>query len=94
MSEEAAVMGLWVITNNYVGESYVRVYAWAHNEDEAIELARQQYRNNPGVHGERYSKYLSAELLFSSLAPAFATIPSDDGFDLECVYGFEVIENE
>ena len=68
---------LYVATNGWVGESYVRAYVWADSEAEAKTLATAAFEKaNP--------KYLSngikVEKLFSADAESFASQPSDDGF--------------
>lgn len=72
-------MNLYEITNGYLGESYVRVYVWAADEEQALSLAEHKYK----AAGYRAYAPKHVELLFSQEAEPFCTIPSDCGFFLK-----------
>ena len=65
-------MNFYEITNGAVGESYVRVYAWAMTKERALELAIESFGSN--------KKRLEVKLLFSASFTEFCTRPSDEGF--------------
>ncbi|RIK41617.1 MAG: hypothetical protein DCC55_11410 [Chloroflexi bacterium] len=73
-------MGLYEITNGYVGESYLRVYAWAESEEQALEMARQRLQVEDGYPAQ-YAENLRIELLFDAQEPPFVTDPSSTGFE-------------
>lgn len=79
-------MNLYEVTNGYIGESYVRVYAWAASEMQAEEMARaifkadEEKKHNPRPH---VWEQLHVELLFSGDADAFVTNPSDAGWETD-----------
>ena len=72
-------MNLYEITNGYVGESYVRVYVWAEDEEQAFSLAEPKFDEK----GYETSTPLSIKFLFAQDEKPFSTIPSDDGFVLQ-----------
>lgn len=79
-------MNLYEVTNGYVGNSYVRAYAWAENEEQALELAREKFRaerdsheyNGKHTYKTNYWKNLTCRFLFSDDAEPFATTPDDN----------------
>lgn len=73
-------MTLFEITNNYVGESYVRVYAWAETEAQALDMARQRFRTDHVSPG--YSRNLTIKALFNADDAPFVTSPSDTGWEI------------
>lgn len=75
-------MTLYELTNGYIGESYVRVYAWAHSAEEAITLARPKFeaRGKRERHDD-YAANLTATVLFSADDAPFATEASDEGWE-------------
>lgn len=78
-------MKLFEITNGYIGESYVRCYAWAESTEQALALAREQFRAEEegrkyGVPRTEYWERLEIVELFDSSTAPFATRPSDDGW--------------
>lgn len=73
-------MTFFEITNDYVGVTYVRVYAWAETEAQALGMARQAFRTqhlSPG-----YSWNLTIKALFNADDPPFVTSPSDTGWEI------------
>lgn len=68
---------LFEITNGAIGESYVRVYAWADSEDRALELAHEQFL----LAGKSFVN-LHAVRLFAEGMDEFCTAPSDCGWHL------------
>jgi hypothetical protein len=74
-------MNLYEITNGYVGESYVRVYVWAKDDEQAYGLAEERF----GKAGYPEEAPLSLKVLFSQDAQPFCTIPSDEGFVMEYI---------
>ena len=73
-------MTFFEITNDYVGVTYVRVYAWADTEAHALEMGRQAFRAqhlSPG-----YSRNLTIKALFNADDPPFVTSPSDTGWEI------------
>jgi len=85
-------MNLYEVTNGYTGYAYVRVYVWATNEEQALEIAQEAFRKeNERDYDERHrhkSKYwqnLECRHLFSNDAEPFVTAPSDTGWDVTAV---------
>ncbi len=74
-------MHLFEVTNGYTGESYVRVYVWAENEETALALAQQTYQLHAGQHGEKYWSTLHSTKLFSQGDGPFCTLPDDAGWE-------------
>lgn len=79
-------MNFYEITNGWTGESYVRVYVWAQDEAQAIELARESFkRKAESEYRVLESKWdtsrFHVEKLVSSDSEAFASKPSDSGFE-------------
>jgi hypothetical protein len=74
---------LWEVENGYMGESYMRCYAWAATEEEALRLAREQFQQAPQGRsdGEEYWSDLSARCLFPADAKPFVTKPSGSGWE-------------
>lgn len=73
---------LFEITNGFVGVAYVRVYAWAKDEEEALSMARKSFTNDPQSQGNpRYVNNLNAKKLFSSSDESFCTRPCSEGFE-------------
>ena len=78
-------MYLFEVTNGYTGESYVRVYVWAENEESALVLARQSNKENAGTYSEKYWSTLRCTKLFSEHDSSFCTLPDDAGWETEDV---------
>jgi hypothetical protein len=78
-------MSLYVVTNGFVGETYVRVYVWAPDEVAAVSLAREAFKKK--AEAENYDKsywsYLRCLKVFSNTDVPFCTLPSDSGFHME-----------
>lgn len=72
-------MNLYEVYNGWTGESYVRVYVWAHDENEARTLAAAAFEK----HKAGTSEYMHVTHCFSSDAAPFATVPSDSGWSME-----------
>jgi hypothetical protein len=60
---------LWECTNGFIGESYVRCYVWAPDEQTALSML-------PGP-----KEILKARKLFSADAAPFRTQWSDEGWE-------------
>ncbi len=78
-------MTLFEITNDYVGMTYVRVYAWAETEAQALDMAQQAFRTqhlSPG-----YSRNLTIKALFNADDLPFVTSPSDTGWEISTEEG-------
>lgn len=45
-------MYFYIITNKYVGNGYIRVYIIAPNDERALELARQKFKENSDSRGK------------------------------------------
>ncbi len=79
-------MNLYVVCNGWMGESYLRVYVWAVTAEQALQMAITEFEKD----GRQYNKNaaywdasnMEVKLLFSGDSAAFATKPSDSGFDL------------
>lgn len=78
-------MNLYEVTNGYYSESYVRVYVWTESEDQALNMAADNFGI---VRGKKSLEpfwmpcdNMHARLLFSENAEPFCTLPSDTGFD-------------
>lgn len=69
-------MHLYEVTNGWIGESYVRVYAWADDEVTALAMARAAYARDRPDSVER----LIITHLFSATDNSFVTDPSDSGW--------------
>lgn len=67
-------MFLWQIETTMMGESYIRAYAWAGSQEEAIQLFKEK---NP----EYADKIQTVRNLFHKDATAFCSVASDSGFD-------------
>lgn len=72
-------MKLYEATNGFVGESYVRAYVWAENEEQAKALAKEAFDNHASYRGSQ----VSLRLLFSSSVKPFCTEPSDAGWEFK-----------
>jgi len=80
-------VNLYEVMNGYIGFSYTRAYVWAEGEEQALELARDAYleqAKDPKTRGypAKYWTGLECKLLFSADAEPFATVPSDEGWEL------------
>jgi len=78
-------VNLYVVANGYMGESYVRVYVWAQDEAQAIDLARKSFERDAIIYKKsddaRWdSSRFRVRYLFTADALPFATMPSDTGF--------------
>lgn len=78
-------MQLFEITNGWMGEGYVRLYAWAESEAQAVEMAQAKLkaeaeRKTP-PYKPSYYEALQVTLLLDSASPAFVTEPSDEGWE-------------
>jgi len=71
---EAEMMSLYEIRDGYLDKAFVRVYAWAASEEQALCLAEAKYRE-----ANRSTWPLTAKRLFSQTNLPFSTIPSEDG---------------
>ena len=67
-------MRLFEILTGWMGESFVRAYAWAPNEDTARRLFDERNQN------PKY-KIKEIRLLLDSATPAFCTKASDSGWE-------------
>jgi hypothetical protein len=81
-------MRLYEVTNGYLGEAYTRLYAWAETEEQALEMAKEQLKQEATEdvpwkprHPEAYWKNLKAQYLFDANDAPFATKPSDAGWE-------------
>ena len=73
---------LYEATNGYLGESYVRCYAWADSPDEAAQLAEEAFRADAqGQPSPTYYTRIRLTQLFAADAPSFVTVPSDEGWE-------------
>ena len=73
---------LFEINTGYMGESYVRVYAWAESEAHAIELAKLA---NPQKINAKYFTEPAVTKLLSEDTECFATKLSDSSFTMEAM---------
>lgn len=78
-------MKLYEIKNGYIGESYVRCYAWAHDERHALKMALERFKdeadNDPGGgYPEDYWTSLVARELFNDNDGPFVSAVSSSGF--------------
>jgi len=77
-------LNLYEITNGYSGCAYVRCYAWAENESQALALAtevfRQQTEDRYRPYPKNYWEQLECKLLFSEDSEPFVTEPDDTGW--------------
>jgi len=86
------MLSLYEFSNGYSGQAPVRCYVWAHDDDEALALAQQTFKEQ--ARGNEYSasypdKYwqdLTWMHLFDADAEPFATVPSDTGWEVEAVH--------
>ncbi len=75
-------MYLFEITNGFFGVAYVRVYAWANDEAEALKMAELSFSNDPQGQGKpNYKNRLEVKKIFSSSDEPFCTRPSSEGFE-------------
>lgn len=56
-------MKLFRVYNGYMGFSSISVVVLAETEERAIELAREDFKKNKGIHGKGYYKDLTVEEL-------------------------------
>lgn len=72
-------MKLYEATNGYTGNSYVRCYVWANDEQEGRELAEESFKNDAGIHGESYWKEIDLLLIVDTdeHTEPFYTDPED-----------------
>lgn len=89
-------MNLYEVTNGYNGNSYIRCYAWAKDENQALELARKSFKKEAEVEptlqfpslfrfSPPYWKRLRIRLLFSQENSPFVSEPCDGGFGLQSI---------
>lgn len=80
-------MKLYEVRNGFTGESYVRVYVWAPDEQMAREMASEAFRKESDKRSSPYSESywtnLEVEELFSASRLRFVTKPSDAGWETE-----------
>jgi len=79
------MMTLYEVTNGWMGESYVRAYAWADSKEHALSLAREAYRGDC-LNAARHKSYalgLKAKPLMTPETPPFCTPVSDCGWETE-----------
>ena len=69
---------LYEIINHWMGCSYVRLYVWADDPEEAFELALEKYQEK---YPETEINRLHMVKLFDSDRESFASEPSDEGFE-------------
>lgn len=79
-------MSLYEVTNGFTGNGYVRVYAWAENEAQALEMAAAKFKAKEkgswARYGEKYWTNLTAQHLFSADSAPFCTDESDEGWEM------------
>ena len=74
-------LNLYEVRNGYIGFAQERVYVWAKDEAQAVELARESYKNERELEANYWdSSRFTIKLCFSATAAPFATKPSDSGF--------------
>lgn len=73
-------MNLYEVVDGSIGCSYVRVYAWAPNEETAIMMA-----SNKTVKGKYPFIPTSCTLLFTEDSEPFSTEPDDEGWRVDSV---------
>jgi hypothetical protein len=69
-------MRLYEVTNGYMGASYVRCLVIAENEERALELAKEQYKNKDSR--EKYWNNLYAECICEDVTKEFAGDVADE----------------
>lgn len=58
-------MTLWGVTNGWMGNGEVTCLVEAETEEEALELAKQEFKNHEGGKGENY--YIALEAMVITL---------------------------
>ena len=74
-------MNLYVVTNGWTGESYVRVYVVAATEARALELAGASFREQE--ERPRYWQNLYIDLLHTFDGSELVTAASDEGWEVK-----------
>jgi len=69
-------MKLYEATNGIEGCSYMRVYVWAENGKQAIDMANAEFKK------WKIDKVSNIKELFDSDTKPFCSKPSDEGFEL------------
>lgn len=78
------MMHFYEISNGWTGESYVRVYAWAESEEQALNMAKEKLKAAAGkAYDESYYERLNIQHWFSADAAPFCSEVSDEGFEME-----------
>ena len=74
-------MNLYEITTGGWGESYLRAYAWATSEEQAIKMGESEYGMSFFSFFDDKRLLIKIRLLFSADAEPFCTPFSDTGFN-------------
>ena len=76
-------MRVFEVVNNWMGESYVRVYVIAENESDALDLARAKFQEaeSGGRYGEGYHDHLEIAASMECRVGAVSEV-SNSGMDL------------
>lgn len=79
------LMNLYEVTNGYyANENYVRCYAWAKDEKQALELARTSFKEKGKREKQKttyWKQLLIRQLLDQNQDFPFATIPTNHGWE-------------
>jgi len=76
-------MNLYEIITGGWGESYLRAYAWAESEEQALKMGEKAYGMSFKTPFDDKRLIVKIRLLFSADAEPFCTPFSDTGFDDE-----------
>lgn len=75
-------MKLYKVTNGFIGYGEVKVFVVATNEERAIELARDKFKEEcdrrPNVYNKRYYKNLQAECICADVNTEWASEVQDE----------------
>lgn len=75
---------LYEVTNGWMGESYLRCYAWADSEEEALDLAQARFAQRAESKGSpefsARGKLSCMRLFAAEGSDSFATLVSDSGW--------------
>ena len=72
-------MNLYVVTNGWTGESYVRVYVVAATEARALELARESFKREHDDPRNWETLFVNHTLALDG--SEYASVPSDSGWE-------------
>lgn len=78
-------MWLFEAVNGWTGESYIRCYVWAENDERALELAREAFKKEAITNydaNEDFWRNVRIYYRFDNASPEFVTIPSGSGWKL------------